>query len=204
MPALPPAIGRLLRLEALPAAWRVPCFAALGVAAGLGGVVAHAGRATSYLSDSPETCANCHVMYPQYLTWQHSSHREVATCNDCHVPHDGLISQYAFKAQDGNRHAFMFTFRLEPQVIRISRGAVPVVQANCVRCHGDVVQDVTMRDAVAAGRQCWDCHREVPHGRERSLSATPRSMTPQLPLPDSFAAPAIGGRSVRPDPEKKP
>jgi hypothetical protein len=38
---------------------------------------------------------------PQYVTWFHSRHREVATCNDCHVPHDNIVRHYAFKASDG-------------------------------------------------------------------------------------------------------
>ena len=28
---------------------------------------------------------------------------------------------------------------------------------------------------------CWDCHRETPHGRVRSLSAVPNAQVPQLP-----------------------
>ena len=78
---------------------------------------------------------NCHVMTTQYLTWQHSSHARVATCNDCHVPHDNLVHKFAFKAQDGSWHATVFTMRWEPQVIRLSERAKPVVQANCRRCH---------------------------------------------------------------------
>lgn len=181
-------------LKWTPPAWRLPILIAGGVALGLGITVAHVSRATSYLSDSPETCVNCHVMYPQYLTWQHSSHREVATCNDCHVPHENFVRTYAFKAQDGLKHASIFTARLEPQVIRISSGAIPVVQENCVRCHIDMVHPTTLSDP-ADKRLCWDCHREVPHGRVRSLSATPRDMQPELPLIGSGEDVRIGGRN---------
>ena len=75
-------------------------------------------NAASYLSNDPITCVNCHVMYPEYATWERGSHGRVATCNDCHVPQDNFIRKYAFKASDGFRHASMFTFRMEPQVIR--------------------------------------------------------------------------------------
>ena len=77
----------LFGLRLVPRVWRLPCFVMLGVAAGVGLFVLHVSRATSYLSDAPETCMNCHVMRTQYLTWQHSSHASVTTCNDCHVPH---------------------------------------------------------------------------------------------------------------------
>jgi len=40
-----------------------------------------------------------------------------------------------FKARDGLRHSFMFTFKLEPQVIRMHEAGRIVVQGNCVRCH---------------------------------------------------------------------
>ncbi|MNY80431.1 hypothetical protein D3C86_2214630 [compost metagenome] len=36
------------------------------------------------------------------------------------------------------------------------------------------------------GKLCWDCHREVPHGRVNSLSAAPnaRVPVPESPIPD--------------------
>ncbi len=39
-------------------------------------------RAPSFLTDDPEACVNCHLMRSAYLTWRHSSHAEVAHCND--------------------------------------------------------------------------------------------------------------------------
>ena len=113
-------IRRLAGLRFLPARWQLPGFLAIGITAGSGLFVMHISRAASYLSNAPETCMNCHVMTTQYVTWQHSSHGRVATCNDCHVPHTSLAAQYGFKAQDGLWHATVFTMRWEPQVIRLS------------------------------------------------------------------------------------
>lgn len=193
----------LVALRFLPAWWRLAGFVAAGTLAGLGAFVFHISRAASYLSDDPETCANCHVMGPQYLTWQHSSHGRVATCNGCHVPHDSWLSHYAFKARDGLWHATVFTLRWEPQVIGLSPGAVKVVESNCRRCHGEVVAEVALRQHTAGDLRCWDCHREVPHGRVRSLSATMGVFRPELPpVVSPKQKPTVGGRPVRPEDNK--
>ncbi len=169
-----------------PKRWRLAVIVLTGIIVGLGLLIFHISNASSYLSDAPETCINCHVMYPQYATWAHSSHREVATCNDCHVPQDNFFRTYAFKAMDGFRHASIFTMRWEPQVIRIKQASVNVVQENCIRCHENLVDmvsivEVTGRNHLEGrGQRCWDCHREVPHGTARSLSATPHSLVPRL------------------------
>lgn len=189
----------LLTLRFIPSWWRVPCFAMLGIFGGAGLFVTYLSRAPSYLSDNPETCVNCHVMTTQYITWQHSSHAQVATCNDCHVPHDNVVHEYFFKAQDGLRHAAIFTLRWEPQAIRISQRAIPVVQANCRRCHAAVVEEVLSGPHQQADRLCWDCHRDVPHGTARSLSTTPDVFRPQLaPLTSGRQNPTIQGRPARP------
>ena len=204
---MPAGVRRFLRdlftLRFIPNRWRVPCFLALGVCAGAGCFVVHISRAASYLSEAPETCMNCHVMTTEYVSWQHSSHAAVATCNDCHVPHDSFFSHYAFKAEDGLWHATVFTMRWEPQVIRLSKRAVPVVEANCRRCHAAVIDDVSLSARKKSAHSssdlhCWDCHREVPHGSMRSLSATPGVFQPRLPgASQTNQEPMIGGRRPR-------
>lgn len=165
-----------------------------GVLVGLGGLVLHISAAPSYLSNAPETCINCHVMTDAYLSWQHSSHAQVAVCNDCHVPQDHFFHQWGFKALDGLRHATVFTFRWEPQVLRLSERAKSVVQANCQRCHQrvlDHLDEVVARGGSGSGerpvlgqeRFCWDCHRHTPHERVHSLSGSPDVFRPRLPSP---------------------
>lgn len=127
-------------------------------------------------------------MAPQYATWNHSSHREFTNCNDCHVPHNNVLNKYFFKAKDGMRHATMFALRLEPQVIFIHQAGKEVVHDNCVRCHIQTLNDPKLSSSVAnnhihkTDRVCWECHREVPHGRVNSLSSTPNA---RVPLPES-------------------
>ena len=58
----------------------------IGVAVGIGAYTFVYARGWSYLTDDPAACANCHVMREQFDGWLKSSHRAVATCNDCHTP----------------------------------------------------------------------------------------------------------------------
>jgi cytochrome c nitrite reductase small subunit len=193
-------LKRLLTLAFLPAPLRLPVWIALGCFCGLGAAAVHISRAPSYMLDSPETCINCHVMNHAYQTWNHSSHREVATCNDCHVPHDNLLHTYEFKARDGMRHATIFTLRAEPEVFRLSAAAVPVVEQNCRRCHEQLVGEVHLRAWKPGDPRCWDCHREVPHGRVQSLSTSFDVMRPQLPgVTDDPKKMYTGGRPPRSD-----
>jgi len=168
----------ILTLRGLPRLWQVSIYAVIGVALGAAVCVARLANAASYLSDSPETCMNCHVMSDAYASWQRGSHRHVAVCTDCHVPHGNLVAKYAYKARDGMKHSYVFTRRGEPQVLELSEAAVPVVQANCVGCHS--TQLSMIRLAVSAERRCWSCHENI-HGSVRSLSASPPALRPGLP-----------------------
>jgi len=171
-----------------PLKWRFPVLMILGIFTGLGLFVFYVSKAHSYLSDNPKTCTNCHIMSPQYATWTHSSHREVAHCNDCHVPHNNVFNKYYFKAKDGLRHATIFTLRREPQVIFIHEEGAEVVHQNCIRCHSKLLKDpklvasVNAHSAHMTDRKCWECHRETPHGRVNSLSSVPHA---RVPLPES-------------------
>lgn len=175
-----------------PQRWRFPVMLLTSILIGLIMFILHISKAHSYLSDNPKTCTNCHIMAPQYATWTHSSHREVAHCNDCHVPHNNVINKYYFKAKDGLRHATMFTLRLEPQVITIHEAGAEVVHQNCIRCHSKLLNDPKLVSSVEGhqahmeDRKCWDCHREVPHGRVNSLSSVPNARVPlpESPVPD--------------------
>lgn len=172
-----------------PKQWMPFVIIAIGIGTGMFAYLLYVSRAVSYLSDEPKTCVNCHVMAPYYATWQHSSHARVAGCNDCHVPHNNTLNKYFFKAKDGIYHATVFTWRAEPQVIHIKEAGTNVVQQNCQRCHTKLNEDVSTSKHLTLsdrdhgnGKLCWDCHREVPHGRVNSLSSVPDA---QVPLPDS-------------------
>lgn len=167
-----------------PHKWRPAATVLVAVIVGLGFYMLRVSNAVSYLSDDPQSCVNCHLMTPQYITWNHSAHREVAHCNDCHVPHNNIFNKYFFKAKDGLYHASIFTIRAEPQVIKALGPSIAVIQSNCIRCHEDQVTDAKMLGFVEdhhgnrTDRTCWECHREVPHGRVKSLSSVGHQIEP--------------------------
>lgn len=177
---------KILRSVSPPPKWRIPVIITLGVLIGIGLLILRISNAASYLSDNPNACINCHVMTPQFATWQRSSHARVATCNDCHVPQDNPFRTYAFKASDGLRHSFMFTFRLEPEVIRIKDAGRDVVQENCIRCHLKIMDQLSLVSVTGemsehgGGKLCWECHRETPHGTVTSLSSFPMARVPRV------------------------
>ncbi|HEY9124701.1 MAG TPA: cytochrome c nitrite reductase small subunit [Bacteroidales bacterium] len=164
--------------------WHFTAIVTLGIVFGLGFYIFYISKAWSYLSDRPETCVNCHVMATEYVTWFHSSHKR-GVCNDCHVPHQNFLVRYLFKAKDGLRHATIFTLRLEPQTIKMNEAGVEVVGENCLRCHkavfGRLFQNAKQTQEIKS-RDCWNCHRETPHGRVKSLSSVPNA---RVPLPES-------------------
>lgn len=184
-------IRKILSFFIPPDKWKVPVIIVLGIFVGLGFYLFYISKAHSYLSDSPTTCVNCHLMAPQYSTWFHSSHREVAVCNDCHVPQDNFFNHYKFKAEDGLRHSAIFTLRIEPQVIQIREAGIKVVQNNCIRCHQELLESNRLQsmtgqtDFITKERLCWECHRDTPHGRVNSLSSTPnaKAPVPESPVP---------------------
>lgn len=164
--------------------WRRVAILLIGIVTGLGFFMAKEASLVSYMSDDPLACVNCHVMTPMYNSWMHSSHREWASCNDCHVPHDNVFNKYYFKAKDGLFHASIFTARAEPEVMFMREASQEVVQDNCVRCH---VQQVTQikydgwledHKENRTERKCWSCHQELPHGTVHGISTIRNNIAP--------------------------
>ena len=160
-----------------------------GVVVGLGRLFLYLLRFHTYLGDDPSACVNCHIMTPYYATWMHGAHARNTTCNDCHVPHDNVFRKYFFKGKDGMNHVYKFVTRQERQAIRAIDESAEVIMENCVRCHATLNTElvntgrITYMDVKCdAGKACWDCHRDVAHGKMNSLSSTPAA---EVPLPDT-------------------
>ena len=149
-------------------------------------------RAHTYVKDDPAACVNCHVMAPYYATWKHSSHGRDATCNDCHIPHENAVKKWTFKGTDGVKHVAAFMTGSESEVIHAQTASSQVIMNNCIRCHEQLNQEFVktgrvdyMATQMGAGKACWDCHRDVPHGKN-SLSSTPAAIVPvpESPVPE--------------------
>lgn len=137
----------------------------LGVLAGLGLFTFSYGEGLSYLSSDPKACVNCHIMQPQYDSWQHSPHHAVAACVDCHLPHDNFVSKMIAKSDNGWRHSKAFTLENFHEPIQITPGNAAILQANCLRCHGELVHELKSLAGTAQQQvQCVHCHRGVGHG----------------------------------------
>jgi cytochrome c nitrite reductase small subunit len=136
---------------------------ALGLALGLGAYTFGYARGYSYLSNDASACANCHVMREHFDAWNKSTHRAVATCNDCHTPHD-LVGKYTVKAKNGFWHSFYFTTGRYPDPLRITPGNRDVTANACRDCHGEITAAIDPASARGAERtNCVRCHQYVGH-----------------------------------------
>jgi cytochrome c nitrite reductase small subunit len=135
--------------------------AAIGLAAGIGGYTFVYAKGASYLSSDPAACVNCHVMRDQFAGWEKSSHRAVAGCGDCHMPHS-LVRKYLAKARNGWHHSYAFTTGRFPDPIRITGGNREITEETCRDCHAAVVHQI---DVSQGGErvECLHCHRSVGH-----------------------------------------
>ena len=138
-----------------------------GVALGTGTFTVQYAEAFSYLSNDPKACVNCHIMRDQYDGWQKASHHAVATCNDCHVPHE-MVPKYLVKAENGFWHSKGFTLQDFPEPIRLRPVSLTILQNNCVNCHHDLVNDILGHGTIGSERtDCVHCHAAVGHGPQR-------------------------------------
>jgi cytochrome c nitrite reductase small subunit len=148
--------------------------AAASALAGFGAQSFRYAEGGSYVSEDPRTCVNCHIMQRQFDSWQKASHHAVATCNDCHLPHAGLAKWIA-KVRNGWNHSKAFTLQDFPEPIRLTEGNAAILQANCVRCHGDFVHEVlTEPGPRSESLRCIHCHRSAGHGESVGLGGPRR------------------------------
>ncbi len=134
----------------------------IGVAGGTGGFTFVYARGSSYLTDDPAACANCHIMQDNFDAWAKSSHHAVAACNDCHAPHDALVSKLWVKGRNGFNHSLAFTTGRFDDPLRITEANLRVTEAACRHCHQDLVHMIDPGPPAEATR-CTRCHHDVGH-----------------------------------------
>ncbi len=163
--------------------------AVLGVGVGVGAYTFSYAKGLSYFGTEPSACVNCHIMEPQYAGWQKASHHTVARCIDCHLP-EAFIAKYLAKAENGYRHGKLFTTQTFEEPITIKAAGREILQANCERCHADLVHgllgiaDYDVRDGFVGtdarnvkrgqGVPCVSCHWTVGHGERAGLGGPAR------------------------------
>lgn len=143
----------------------------LGLVGGLGVFTFGYAEGWSYFSSEPKACVNCHVMRPQFESWQRSSHHGVARCVDCHLPHP-LVPKLIAKGLNGYHHSLAFTTGNFHEPIEIHGPNSRILEDNCRDCHGALVAEINHggHDGHGAeagdprGLRCVHCHRSVGHG----------------------------------------
>jgi cytochrome c nitrite reductase small subunit len=141
--------------------------ALLGILVGASGYTFYYAQGASYLSNDPQACMNCHIMRSQFESWEKASHHSIATCNDCHVPHD-FAGKWLAKADNGYFHSLAFTLWSFREPIRIRPRHVGALNANCLYCHRDYVREITAHRVINDKElYCARCHDDVGHGPSR-------------------------------------
>ena len=136
----------------------------IGVLTGIGSYTFKYAEGLSYFSKAPTACINCHIMEPQFDSWQKSSHHTFATCVDCHLPHS-FLKKYLAKAENGYNHSKAFTLQNFHEPIRINQKNRKILQQNCLECHHDFVHELISGSTVdSEAFSCIHCHRSVGHG----------------------------------------
>lgn len=121
----------------------------------------------AYLFDDPAACVNCHVMKDQYEGWHKGSHANVATCNDCHTPHNNIIAKYANKGYNGFFHGLGMTTGNHPDNIQIKPINLKITEEACLYCHAELTSQ--MRSTrIGQGphnttQSCLECHSNIGH-----------------------------------------
>jgi cytochrome c nitrite reductase small subunit len=141
----------------------VPVIAAaiLGMLVAVGAYTFVYAKGYSYVTNDPEACANCHIMENHYRAWTKSSHRAVATCNDCHTP-PGLIPKYTVKAVNGFNHSLAFTTGRFPEPLRVTPMNERATEKACRKCHADIVAAIEGHPRQPK-LSCIRCHSTVGH-----------------------------------------
>ena len=136
--------------------WKAVAATTMGMVMGVGIFTLYYAKGWSYLTNNPQSCANCHTMQPYLDAWQHGSHRAVATCNDCHTPAHP-IKKWLVKGNNGFWHSYAFTMQDFPEHLQIKPGNLEVTEAQCRHCHAQMVHQVDRQLA------CTQCHSRVGH-----------------------------------------
>jgi cytochrome c nitrite reductase small subunit len=136
--------------------------AVVGLGLGVGAYTLLYAKGWAYLTNDPAACANCHVMQGHLDAWIKSSHRAVATCNDCHTPHN-FFGKYYVKADHGFWHSYAFTTGNFHEPIHMTARSQQVTEGACRNCHEEIVHAIETIQSNGGQLSCIRCHGSVGH-----------------------------------------
>lgn len=152
-----------------PSKWGWFTAALIGVFSGLGVFTFYYGEGLAYFSKEPAACVNCHIMQPQFDSWQKASHHTTATCVDCHLPHD-FFGKWLSKGENGFLHSKAFTLQDFHEPIFIRERNQRILHDNCLQCHSALLHESLLNEESQSGIfSCVHCHRSVGHGETVGL-----------------------------------
>jgi cytochrome c nitrite reductase small subunit len=143
--------------------WSFGLIVIFGVLFGLGAYTFSYAEGTSYFSNDPSSCVNCHIMRDQFDSWNHSSHKAFAACNDCHTPHR-FPDKWIVKGINGWNHSLAFTTGNYPEPIQIKSFNEEIALENCTSCHATLLTQIH-QPALGESASCLDCHGNVGHSK---------------------------------------
>ncbi len=120
------------------------------------------------LQISSELCSVCHMMNPEYYTWQVSSHGKAKVkCLSCHIP-PGPINFVKYNVL-GLKNVYSAAVDNYVAPIKMIR---PTPDSACEKCHELNKLDKSSKQKITAAHQkhknegvhCAKCHRGVAHG----------------------------------------
>jgi cytochrome c nitrite reductase small subunit len=113
----------------------------------------------------PEFCGSCHEMEPWLEGFRESDHSDLDSCNDCHLPHDSVVSYYFWEGVVGTRDLVKHAVGAIPETIEPRERTRVWVRDNCLRCHDDEIEE-----GHTEGREFCSapgCHDDVFHDVEQ-------------------------------------
>lgn len=127
----------------------------------------------TYATSLPKFCAFCHIMKPEYATWEASSHSQIA-CVDCHVdPGMGNALKHKVVAA---KELYMYVTKTYQLPIQATED---IPDSRCLKCHSLKRKVSPSSDLYIphekhykAGIACVKCHQGVAHGKisERAMT----------------------------------
>lgn len=128
----------------------------------------------TYATSFPKFCAVCHIMKPEYATWEASSHSQIS-CVACHVD-PGLVNALKHKVE-ATKELYMYLTKTYELPIQLNE---KIPDNRCLQCHNlkrkvsPSYPDLTIPHQLHhdKGVTCVTCHQGVAHGNIESRGMT--------------------------------